>query len=715
MKILKSVWILSLILFCAPPLLAQVMLNEVCYDNPGMDDPNVLFTEIYGPPGANLTGWSLVGINGNGGIVYRTVMLQGSIPADGYFVVGNTALVANVDYVCGGASAAGVDWQNAGSGSTPDCDGLDLRDGDGDVVDHLCYGTCATPGCCTGEGGTNAVDYDPPFAGPAKSLSRIPDHTDTDNNGTDWVSSETMTPGLPNSVVPCQPWYTTLLPLRQNDANGVPVHLDTFVVVRGIVNMDNYVLDSLTLSRFYIQDDDAGINMYRGTVPPNIVAGDCLEVSAWVGFYGGLTELISSGSGSCVYSVERVAHVAPPTPTVITCSSPFEVYEGMLVRINNVSIVSGTWPAEGQYGDLVITDGNGTVGLYISKWTNVDGSPPPPPTFHIIGVMAQYDPSSPYNTGYEILPRNLCDIVRGSSTPSAGYAELIQAGPPEWGYRLHHINGCVERLVFTNVCSGTSGHLTGTAAENWSALSNGDGNDGDSIIFVSSVSLSAGAVDTFWLSHPTCSDMIRWCVGDTCGQVDGPLPVELLGINAVATAEGVKLQWNTASENDNDHFEILRGTSETGEFSRIATLPSQGNSASGHHYEYLDRDVTAGQMYWYYLADVDLSGNRTEHREMMRSATMLHSAATLEEYMLSAYPNPFNPQTTIAFALLEAQQVRLAVFDLTGRMVRELANATFTVGQHQIVFDASDLPSGLYVARIESGRFVQSEKLLLLK
>ena len=409
---LRKLMVLSALLALVTAAPAQVMLNEVYYDNPSTENANVLFTEIYGPPGTNLTGWTLVGINGDGGAEYRTVTLQGSIPADGYYVVGNTALVPNVDYVCGGGTSAGVDWQNAGYQADFNCDGVDLRNGDGDVVDHLCYGTCATPGNCTGEGGTNAEDYDPPFGSTPKSLSRIPDHSDTDDNADDWASHDPITPGASNGgVVPCQPWITNLSSLRQNTGTGEPVYLDTFVVVRGIVNVSNYVLDSLTLSRFYIQDDDAGINVFRGVPPPNIVVGDCLIVSGWVGFYRGLTEILSGGSGSCVYNVERVDHVAPPTPTLITGSSPYELFEGMLVRMNNVNIVDGDWPPEGAYGDLVIFDGNGTIGLSISKWTNVDGSPPPTPTFHVIGIMNQYDINSPYDAYYEIIPRDTDDII----------------------------------------------------------------------------------------------------------------------------------------------------------------------------------------------------------------------------------------------------------------------------------------------------------------
>jgi len=424
---------LMAVLALATAASAQVMLNEVYYDNPSTEDPNVLFTEIYGLPGTNLTGWTLVGINGSSGAEYRTVSLQGNIPADGYYVVGNTASVPNVDYVCGGGASAGVDWQNAGYQAAFDCDGVDLRNGDGELVDHLCYGTCATPGNCTGEGGTNAGDYDPPPTGPAKSLSRIPDHTDLGNDSINWVFRDPPTPGASNDGgAPCQPWITDLSTLRQNTGTGEPLYLDTFAVVRGIVNVSNYVLDSLTLSRFYMQDDNAGINVFRGAVPPNIMVGDCLVVSGWVGFYRGLTEILSGGPGNCFYSVEIVDHAAPPTPTIITGSSPFELFEGMLVRMDNVNIVDGDWPAEGQYGDLTITDDDGQVGLSISKWTNVDGSTPPTPTFHVIGIMNQYDMSSPYDAYYEIIPRSTSDIISigdaGDPESALMASEFVLAG-----------------------------------------------------------------------------------------------------------------------------------------------------------------------------------------------------------------------------------------------------------------------------------------------
>ncbi|MFH1861713.1 MAG: T9SS type A sorting domain-containing protein, partial [bacterium] len=87
-----------------------------------------------------------------------------------------------------------------------------------------------------------------------------------------------------------------------------------------------------------------------------------------------------------------------------------------------------------------------------------------------------------------------------------------------------------------------------------------------------------------------------------------------------------------------------------------------------------------------------------------------------EVYSLSQnYPNPFNPLTTITFSLPEAAQVKLAVYDLQGRMVAELVNGMRAASLHNVTWDASRLASGLYFYRIEAGDFSSVKKMVLVK
>jgi hypothetical protein len=201
-------------------------------------------------------------------------------------------------------------------------------------------------------------------------------------------------------------------------------------------------------------------------------------------------------------------------------------------------------------------------------------------------------------------------------------------------------------------------------------------------------------------------------LADLC---DHPLSVELVTFEAYSAVDGVRLNFALASENNNDHFEIWRSTGRDQPFSLIARIRSQGNSSAEHRYDYLDRTVTAGQTYGYYLADVDVNGVRTEHRGFVRFATFAAATAMPATYDMTAYPNPFNPSTTIAFTLPESQSVQVAVFDVSGRRVCTLASGKHSAGTHQVLFDGAGLPSGIYMAQIRCDAYARSEKLLLLK
>ena len=79
------------------------------------------------------------------------------------------------------------------------------------------------------------------------------------------------------------------------------------------------------------------------------------------------------------------------------------------------------------------------------------------------------------------------------------------------------------------------------------------------------------------------------------------------------------------------------------------------------------------------------------------------------------YPNPFNPTTTIRYAVPARSHVTLAVFNALGQKVAELVNAEKQAGSYDVTFNASGLASGVYFYRIQTGSFVQTKKLLLLK
>jgi hypothetical protein len=168
---------------------ASTVISEVFYDATG-PDTGLVFVELFGVPGTILDGMMLEGVNGNGGVVYRSVALSGEIPADGIFVIADdrgdgTSLVGNVDLV------AAVDFQNGP-------DSIVLRNAAG-VLDALGYGNFSSA-VFAGEGNAAAA------VSAGRSLARLDPLLDSDDNLADFSSLDVPTPGaLEVAAVPVPP------------------------------------------------------------------------------------------------------------------------------------------------------------------------------------------------------------------------------------------------------------------------------------------------------------------------------------------------------------------------------------------------------------------------------------------------------------------------------------------------------------------------------
>ena len=79
------------------------------------------------------------------------------------------------------------------------------------------------------------------------------------------------------------------------------------------------------------------------------------------------------------------------------------------------------------------------------------------------------------------------------------------------------------------------------------------------------------------------------------------------------------------------------------------------------------------------------------------------------------YPNPFNPSTVINYTITKSGFVSLKVYNILGKEVAALINRSQEAGTYSVEFNASSLPSGIYIYTIQSGQFTASRKLMLLK
>lgn len=140
----------------------------------------------------------------------------------------------------------------------------------------------------------------------------------------------------------------------------------------------------------------------------------------------------------------------------------------------------------------------------------------------------------------------------------------------------------------------------------------------------------------------------------------------------------------------------------------------------------LNRYVTSQTQNVEQLDDVEVSDNRFTVTLEAKSVTTFSStlppvsnevvSSIPGSYELSQnYPNPFNPSTVISFQLPVSGGIKLEVFDMLGRKVAALVDERVAAGFHQVSFDASHLPSGIYIYRLRAGDTVLSRRMTLIK
>ena len=199
-----------------------------------------------------------------------------------------------------------------------------------------------------------------------------------------------------------------------------------------------------------------------------------------------------------------------------------------------------------------------------------------------------------------------------------------------------------------------------------------------------------------------------WVLDNFCIYVEFVVPVELTSFAASAVNNNVTLNWSTATETNNQGFEVQR-KAEDSEFEKLGYVAGFGTTTETKTYTYSDEKVSSGS-YTYRLKQIDFDGSYEYSPEVEVEVT------TPVEYALEQnYPNPFNPSTTIKYSIPEDEFVKLAVYNLLGEEVATLVNNIQKAGRYEVGFNGSELSSGVYIYRIETGNFTSSKKLMLMK
>ncbi len=210
---------------------------------------------------------------------------------------------------------------------------------------------------------------------------------------------------------------TPIATIKNNDSNGVPVNLGNVYTISGVVTVSNQLGSS---GPGAVQDESGAISIYGGNFANNVQIGDSVIITAPLDEYKGLTQLNVTGSGASVSVISSNNNVEPEVVTINQILSQewngFEEFESKLIRINNVT-VTGTGNFDGGTSgkNYTITDTSGSMDLRIDESVNIAGTPIPSGKIDVIGIIGQYKFASPYNSGYELFPRFVKDIIDDGS------------------------------------------------------------------------------------------------------------------------------------------------------------------------------------------------------------------------------------------------------------------------------------------------------------
>ena len=195
--------------------------------------------------------------------------------------------------------------------------------------------------------------------------------------------------------------------------------------------------------------------------------------------------------------------------------------------------------------------------------------------------------------------------------------------------------------------------------------------------------------------------------------VDNLAPNVPSGITATYQADGVDLDWLDAEDEDLRYWRIYR--SEDPSFTPAPEFLVGQVAASA--WTDLSSDPWA---YHYQITAVDFAGNESTVGQPTQASGTDQPQAAQRFALHGAAPNPFNPSTSVSFSLDRSGSVTLAVYDISGRLVRTLLQEELEQGRHEVRWDGRNgggqlVASGVYLCRLSDGTRTSQQHMMMLK
>lgn len=200
-------------------------------------------------------------------------------------------------------------------------------------------------------------------------------------------------------------------------------------------------------------------------------------------------------------------------------------------------------------------------------------------------------------------------------------------------------------------------------------------------------------------SSGTENDLNLWVRADAAAF----LPVEMIDFDARRTSKKVNLSWQTASEHNNDGFQIQR-SSDSRNWEMLSFVPGKGTTQESQSYTYTDEHPLLGMNY-YRLLQLDFDG-RSEYSKVV-GIELENSDGHVQ-----LFPNPSDGDLSLALDLEYIGEATFTLSDCTGRRLKTLMlSLDGGISSHKI--DLGGMPAGIYMAMVQAGAKTWQQRLVL--
>jgi len=215
---------------------------------------------------------------------------------------------------------------------------------------------------------------------------------------------------------------------------------------------------------------------------------------------------------------------------------------------------------------------------------------------------------------------------------------------------------------------------------------------------------------------------------------DEPLLVMLSSFTAISEGGKITLRWSTEAEINNAGFALYRSDTKDGNYTKIAFVPGAEDSETENDYQVMDKGVEGGKTYFYFLEDIDLTGDKSKSRIIKVVVPPAQTGLQLDKpalpipkvfRLLQNYPNPFNPETWIPYQLAKNAEVTIKIYNAFGQLIKTISSGEKEAGFYTNKDEAAywdgmtgtgePVASGVYFYNIKAGEFYATRRMVIIK